>query len=117
MKKIAADKNYRMFKGAATAGEKASRYVAMANQYLKQVTNITANADRARKLRGIEGAKAKDHLQKAIDQLQELSDYLDNITTTPAGISDIGGGPKGEAVQQPVNPRPIRTRRPAQQQG
>ena len=94
--------------------KKASRAIAMANQHLKQVTNIMAKAESqygmGDALSGIEGAKAKDQLAQAIEQLQALDAYLENIT----GESGLYGGDRGasdKAVRQDVNPRPIRTRR------
>ena len=93
---------------AGDAGKKAGRAIAMANQHLKQVTKIMAGASTGRALSGIEGAKAKDQLAQAIEQLQALDAYLENIT----GESGLYGGDRGapdKAVRQDVNPRPIRT--------
>ncbi len=87
---------------------KANRAIAMANQHLKQVTKIMARSGTGKALSGIEGAKAKDQLAQAIEQLQALDAYLEDIT----GESGLYGGDRGapdQAVRQDVNPRPIRT--------
>ena len=89
---------------------KANRAIAMANQHLKQVTKIMARSGTGQALSGIEGAKAKDQLAQAIEQLQALDAYLENIT----GESGLYGGDLGapdKAVRQDVSPRPIRTKR------
>jgi len=87
---------------------KANRAIAMANQHLKQVTKIMARSGTGKALSGIEGAKAKDQLAQAIEQLQVLDAYLEDIT----GESGLYGGDRGapdKAMRQDVNPRPIRT--------
>jgi len=92
----------------SAAQQKAKRAIAMANQHLKQVTKIMARSGTGQALSGIEGAKAKDQLAQAIEQLQVLDAYLEDIT----GESGLYGGDRGapdKAMRQDVNPRPIRT--------
>ena len=94
--------------GTPYAAKKANRAIAMAGQHLKQVTKIVAATGTGRKLSGIEGAKAKDQLAQAIEQLQALDAYLENITGE-SGLYGGDRGPQDAAVRQDVDPRPIRT--------
>jgi len=92
--------------------QKASRAMAMANQHLKQVTKIMARSGTGQALSGIEGAKAKDQLAQAIEQLQALDAYLEDITGESGSFSyHTDRGAPDKAVRQGVNPRPIRTKR------
>jgi len=89
---------------------KANRAIAMANQHLKQVTKIMAQSGTGKALSGIEGAKAKDQLAQAIEQLQALDAYLEDITGESGSFSyHTDRGAPDKAVRQDVNPRPIRT--------
>lgn len=92
----------------SVAQQKAKRAIAMANQHLKQVTKIMARSGTMSTLSGIEGAKAKDQLAQAIEQLQALEAYLEDLTSK-RGLSGGDLGAPDKAVRQDVNPRPIRT--------